>query len=260
MSEKDYRNIIIRRAMEMGIDPQLAIRLVNQESGFRTDAVSHKGAAGLFQLMPATAKELGVDPKDPLQNIEGGLRYFKQQLDKFGDPRIALAAYNAGPGAVKRYDGIPPFKETQNYVSKIMSGYEGTGRYNASPEAMARMEAGGTGSQGAITGGELGAMTGRTAAETLIDAGEYGDPSLLASEVMRRQDRDARFDNIMDAVGLMGELGVGQAPDFGGFLTPDVRRGRAGMGDAALSRFRDPVTGRGLGSLGLPGFATRMRR
>jgi len=90
MSEKDYRNIIIRRAMEMGIDPQLAIRLVNQESGFRTDAVSHKGAAGLFQLMPATAKELGVDPKDPLQNIEGGLRYFKQQLDVQGNAELRL--------------------------------------------------------------------------------------------------------------------------------------------------------------------------
>jgi len=257
MSEKDYRNIIVRRAMEMGIDPQLVLRLVTQESNFRTDAISPKQAYGLFQLMPGTAKELGVDPKDPLQNIEGGLRYFKQQLDRFGDPRIALAAYNAGPGAVQKHGGIPPFKETQNYVSKIMSGYEGTGRYSASPEAMARMEAGGTGSQGAITGGELGAMTGRTAAETLLDAGEYGDPSLLASEVMRRQDKGG---DLFDAVGLMGELGVGQAPDFGGFLTPDVRRGRAGMGDAALSRFRDPQTGRGLGSLGLPGFATRMRR
>lgn len=258
--DKDYRNIIIRRAMEMGLDPQLVLRLVNQESAFKTTAVSPKQAYGLFQLMPGTAKELGVDPKDPLQNIEGGLRYFKQQLDRFGDPRIALAAYNAGPGAVQKHGGIPPFKETQNYVSKIMSGYEGTGRYNASPEAMGRMEAGGTGFQSAITGGELGGLTDRTAAETLIDAGEYGDPSLLASEVMRRQDRDSRLDNIMDAVGLMGELNVAEAPVFDSFLTPGVRRGRAGMGDAGVSRFRDPVTGRGLASLGLPGFATRMRR
>jgi len=115
-----YRDYAAKKAAELGIDPQLALRIMDQESGGRVDAISPKGATGLFQLMPATAKEVGVtDLNDPYQNIDGGLLYFKWQLDTFKDPRLALAAYNAGPGAVRKYNGIPPFKETQDYVKKI---------------------------------------------------------------------------------------------------------------------------------------------
>nr|WP_238366734.1 lytic transglycosylase domain-containing protein [Mesobacterium pallidum] len=104
-----------------GIPEDLFLRLVQQESGWNAQAKSHKGAMGLAQLMPATARKLGVDPKDPAQNLEGGARYLKQQYRKFGSWRLALAAYNAGPGAVEKYGGVPPYSETRNYV-KIITG------------------------------------------------------------------------------------------------------------------------------------------
>lgn len=116
----DYRAEAIRIAEEEGVNPDLFLRLVQQESSWNPEAGSSKGAYGLTQLMPGTAAELGVDPTDPLQNLRGGARYLRQQLDEFGDARLALAAYNAGPGNVRKYGGIPPFEETQNYVSKII--------------------------------------------------------------------------------------------------------------------------------------------
>lgn len=119
----DYRAEAIKAAQAAGIDPDLFLRLVQQESAFKPNAVSSAGATGLAQLMPATAAELGVDPNDPIQNLAGGARYLRQQLDTFGgDQRLALAAYNAGAGNVRKYGGIPPFKETQNYVSRILGG------------------------------------------------------------------------------------------------------------------------------------------
>lgn len=106
-------------ARKHGIPEDLFLRLVKQESGFNPKAVSHAGAIGLAQLMPATARALGVDPKDPKQNLEGGARYLKTQYRKFKSWRLALAAYNAGPGAVVKHGGIPPYRETRNYVKKI---------------------------------------------------------------------------------------------------------------------------------------------
>ena len=112
-------------ALKQGVDPDLAERQFGQESAYRPDVItgqkrSSAGAIGPGQLMPGTAKELGVDPYHVDQNVEGSVRYMKQQLDAFGgDTRKALAAYNAGPGAVKKYSGIPPYKETQDYVNKI---------------------------------------------------------------------------------------------------------------------------------------------
>ncbi len=106
-------------ARKNGVPEDLFLRLVQQESNWNPNAKSHKGALGLAQLMPATARYLRVDPNDPVQNLEGGARYLKEQYRKFGSWRLALAAYNAGPGAVEKYGGVPPFRETRNYVKKI---------------------------------------------------------------------------------------------------------------------------------------------
>ena len=91
------------------------------ESAYRQNAVSSAGAIGLGQLMPATARDLGVDPRDPLQNLDGSARYLAMMLELFGDPRLALAAYNAGPDVVRQYNGIPPYRETQNHVARVMA-------------------------------------------------------------------------------------------------------------------------------------------
>jgi soluble lytic murein transglycosylase-like protein len=117
-----YLDMARAAARKHGVPEELFLRLVQQESGWKSDAVSHKGALGLAQLMPDTAKLLGVDPSDPAQNLEGGARYLRQQYDTFGNWRLALAAYNAGPGAVEEHDGVPPYAETENYVKVIWGG------------------------------------------------------------------------------------------------------------------------------------------
>jgi soluble lytic murein transglycosylase-like protein len=114
---------ITAAAKKHGIDPALLAGLVKQESGFNPNAGSPAGARGLTQLMPGTAAGLGVsNVLDPLQNLDGGAKYLRQQLDAFGgDVTRALAAYNAGPGAVQRYGGVPPYAETQNYVRIVQA-------------------------------------------------------------------------------------------------------------------------------------------
>lgn len=106
-------------AMRHGVPVDLFMKLVTQESNWKAKARSHKGAIGLAQLMPATAATLGVDPHDPRQNLNGGAKYLAIQYREFHSWRLALAAYNAGPQAVKKYNGVPPYRETQNYVRVI---------------------------------------------------------------------------------------------------------------------------------------------
>lgn len=122
LTQEDLPRLISQIAHRHGIPIPLAMAVVKVESDFRTDALSPKGAMGLMQLMPSTARELGVeDPFDPGENLEGGLRYLKTLLKRFdGDVRLALAAYNAGPGAVERWGGVPPYRETQRYVEEVL--------------------------------------------------------------------------------------------------------------------------------------------
>lgn len=114
-----YAGMARDAARRHGVPEDLFLRLIQQESNFNASARSHKGAIGLAQLMPGTARYLRVDPNDPADNLDGGARYLKEQYRKFGQWPLALAAYNAGPGAVEKHGGIPPFRETRNYVKKI---------------------------------------------------------------------------------------------------------------------------------------------
>lgn len=125
LSKGDISNIVKSTCQKYGVDDKLVMALINQESGFNQNAISKAGAQGLMQLMPATAKSLGVtNALDPVQNIEGGVKYLQGLLNQFhGNKILALAAYNAGPNAVKKYNGIPPYKETQNYVKNILKNY-----------------------------------------------------------------------------------------------------------------------------------------
>ena len=116
-----YQAAVHELAARFDLSPALIEALVWQESRWRENAVSPVGARGLAQLMPGTARELGVNPDDPLANLEGGARYLRQQLDRFdGDVEKALAAYNAGPGRVEKAGGIPRIRETQTYVAAVM--------------------------------------------------------------------------------------------------------------------------------------------
>lgn len=115
-----YLDLARNAASRHGVPGDLFLRLVQQESGWNPQAVSHKGAIGLAQLLPGTARDLGVDPRDPQANLEGGARYLRMQFDAFGSWQLALAAYNAGPGAVIRHGGVPPYAETQTYVVAVL--------------------------------------------------------------------------------------------------------------------------------------------
>jgi soluble lytic murein transglycosylase-like protein len=122
----DLAPLVRQAAQANGVDPALVAAVARAESGFNPTAVSPAGAQGLMQLMPGTARGLGVtDPFDPAQSLNGGASYLRAQLDRFGDPALALAAYNAGPGAVSRAGGIPPYAETQAYVQRVLGYYEG---------------------------------------------------------------------------------------------------------------------------------------
>lgn len=125
VSKPQLLSMISKISAKHGVDEKLVKALIKQESGFNPKAKSHCGAMGLMQLMPGTAKTLGVkDAFNPVQNVDGGVRHLKWLLSKYnGNVVLALAAYNAGSGAVDKYDGVPPYAETQNYVKKILKNY-----------------------------------------------------------------------------------------------------------------------------------------
>ncbi len=117
-----FDQMIRSAARQEGVDEQLVKAVVEAESGFNPQAVSHAGAKGLMQLMDGTARSLGVrDPFDPASNVTGGTKFLRSLLDRFGSVPLALAAYNAGPGAVEKYGGVPPYQETRKYVERVLS-------------------------------------------------------------------------------------------------------------------------------------------
>lgn len=132
-SVSTVKESIVKHSLELGIDPALALSIAKSESGFRHEARSRHGAVGVFQLMPSTARRLGVNPYYLSDNIKGGLMYYKRLYDMFGSTELALAAYNAGPGIVKKYKKVPKNSETSRFVYGIMSEYR---RQKANPDPL----------------------------------------------------------------------------------------------------------------------------
>ncbi|RBY86067.1 NlpC/P60 family protein [Blastococcus sp. TF02A-26] len=124
MAGVPYADLFVSAGARHGVEPALLAAVAKTESGFDSSAVSPAGATGLMQFMPATARGLGVDPRNPASAVDGAARYLRQLTDQFGSTDLALAAYNAGPGAVSRAGGIPPYPETRSYVSKVLSAAE----------------------------------------------------------------------------------------------------------------------------------------
>ena len=135
-TERDYDHLILDVAERYAVEPGLVKGVIAAESNFRPHAVSRVGAQGLMQLMPATAADLGVErPFGVVENIDGGVRYLRAMLDRYGDVARALAAYNAGPGAVDRYRGVPPYAETRAYIKRVLEYHR---RYQADFERLER--------------------------------------------------------------------------------------------------------------------------
>lgn len=187
MNRYDLEDFAKRTAASYNLPPEIFLRLINTESGFNPNAVSPKGAVGLTQLMPATAQELGVDASNVTQNIEGGARYLRQMLDKYnGNMELALAAYNAGPGNVDKFGGVPPFAETQDYLFKML-GRQPAQQPDAPPSSTSDEQQ----SQGLLSsfgfGMNVNPETGMTGLQNITQA---LDPLLPAEQRMGQVIRD----------------------------------------------------------------------
>lgn len=217
----EITSAIRRIAREEGVNENLALAVAYQESRFNPCARSHAGANGIFQLMPGTARDLGVNSHDPEQNIRGGVRYLKQQLRRYnGDVSLALAAYNAGPGNVNKYGGVPPFKETQGYVSSIRNQWlpafnggaagpevaSGSGGWNRHNEQARDTTF--------RTGGGVGAASDDTKLVTEFYRGKSGTVG-QASTVLEAWDQNSDVRNANAA--LVNRL-IASANDFVGLL------------------------------------------
>lgn len=252
----DYGDIIDQAGRQFNVDPRLLSLVMGVESGGNPAAVSRKGATGPMQVMPGTAKDMGVtNPSDPVQNIMAGAKYLSQQLGKYQDVSTALAAYNAGPGAVDKHGGIPPFPETQNYVKRIMSAYQGGQDQNSRampglPPVVDGQSPGGAdpfsvlmakGSQpGAAASAPAGAPAGASSAQQPADPfsvlmSKTGTPAPTA----KREDYGAFTDFMMNGAHALGTgvLGAQQlvgkglraigADGVGGWLQHDAEQGVA---------------------------------
>ena len=130
-SMADIKEHIVKYAVEMGVEPEMALSIAKVESGFNQSKRSYMGAVGVFQLIPSTARKTGYNPYNYKENIKGGIKYFAQMKKMYKTNELALAAYNAGPGNVKKYNGIPPFAETRRYVAVVLKHYT---QYKVSPD------------------------------------------------------------------------------------------------------------------------------
>lgn len=202
----DIKNKIIATAKKYGVDPELALALAKQESGYRQNAKSKAGAIGVMQLMPATAKELGVDPNNVDQNIDGGIRYLAQMIKlNNGNIPLALASYNAGYGSVSKYKGIPPYEETQKYVKNIMSNYTNTQTNGGNVKMATNQNSGNFVTRQDLINAQA-ALGGSTASAR--EAAMGGDSRLRLAEQVRNQYLLTDSLSYEDAINSLRALGV----------------------------------------------------
>ena len=273
----DYRQMVIDEAIRQGVDPALAVAMTGAESSFRPGVTSPKGAMGLMQLMPATARRVGVtDPYDPEQNIRGGISYIKWLGDRYnGDPRLIAAGYNAGENAVDKYGGQPPYDETRNYVSKVvkdMANYSGNVDTDSSPAPVPQPSATGALMSG-LTGMAppprpglmadpifavgLGLMAGETPAQGIMQGLAISDMARAAhaQQVSDYQDRLLRLQEMgkpQDPTSAQRNyeylLVTGMAPEQARYLAFGGGAALPGLGpqygppQAGYMRTVDPVT------------------